>query len=292
MKQKLTGTGVALVTPFLKDGQIDFKGLSKLVNHVIVGGVNYLVSLGTTGESSTLSKREKQEVLSFTVDCSSGKVPIVAGIGGNNTSLVINDLKSMNLNGVSAILSVSPYYNKPSQEGIYRHYEALSKASPLPIILYNVPGRTSSNLSAETTLRLANNFSNIIGIKEASGNIVQCMEIVRKRPEGFLVISGEDALTLPMMSFSMDGVISVIANLYPDIYSDMVNLAALGQFGQAKALHFKLLPLIDLIFQEGNPPGAKAGLELLGICSSYLRLPLSKISDALNSSIKQCIKQI
>lgn len=292
MKQKLTGTGVALVTPFLKDGQIDFKGLSKLVNHVIVGGVNYLVSLGTTGESSTLSKREKQEVLSFTVDCSSGKVPIVAGIGGNNTSLVINDLKSMNLNGVSAILSVSPYYNKPSQEGIYRHYEALSKASPLPIILYNVPGRTSSNLSAETTLRLANNFSNIIGIKEASGNIVQCMEIVRKRPEGFLVISGEDALTLPMMSFGMDGVISVIANLYPDIYSDMVNLAALGQFGQAKALHFKLLPLIDLIFREGNPPGAKAGLELLGICSSYLRLPLSKISDALNSSIKQCIKQI
>ncbi len=290
MKQKLQGCGVALVSPFLANGQIDYQGLENLILHVIRGGVDYIVSLGTTGESVTLSKNERQEILSFTIKTAAGKIPIVCGIGANSTDAVINQIHTMNLQGISAILSVSPYYNKPSQEGIYRHYEVISKASPLPIILYNVPGRTSSNISAETTLRLAHEFDNIIGIKEASGNLVQCMQIVKNKPADFLVISGDDALTLPMMSFGVDGVISVIANMYPDVYSAMVNLAGKGKFEEATKLHFKLLPIIDMIFREGNPSGVKAGLALQNICLPYVRLPLTQISEKLLNTLNQAIK--
>jgi len=290
MKQKLQGCGVALVSPFLANGQIDYQGLENLISHVINGGVNYIVSLGTTGESVTLSISERQDILSFTVKTVAGKIPIVCGIGANSTDAVIHQINSMNLQGVSAILSVSPYYNKPSQQGIYRHYEAISKASPLPIILYNVPGRTSSNISAETTLRLAHDFENIIGIKEASGDMFQCMQIVKNKPDDFLVISGDDTLTLPMMSFGVDGVISVIANMYPDVYSTMVNLAAKGKFEEATKLHFKLLPIIDIIFREGNPSGVKAGLALQNICLPFLRLPLTPISEKLQDTLSETIK--
>lgn len=290
--KKFRGTGVALVTPFKTNKKIDFPALEKLINFVIQNKTDYLVSFGTTGESATLSKEEKKQVLEFTIEVAKKRVPIVTGFGGNNTKDVIEQIENYLFKGVDAILSVSPYYNKPTQEGIYQHYMAIDRISPLPIILYNVPGRTSSNITSETTLRLARDSKNIIGIKEASGNLFQCMQIVKHKPKDFLVISGEDMLTLPMISFGMDGVISVVANAFPKDFCEMVRQALEGNFQKASELHFKLLEITDLLFIEGNPGGVKAALEILGICKNKLRLPLWKVSENIYNKIKLAIKEM
>ncbi len=291
-RKKLRGTGVALVTPFYEDMSIDFESLGKLIEHVIEGGVDYVVTMGTTGESATLDRDEKVAVMDFTVSSVKGRVPVVAGFGGNNTRAIIRSIHNYSFKGIDAILSVSPYYNKPNQEGIYRHYKAISENCELPIILYNVPGRTSSNISAETTLRLAEDFENIIAIKEASGDLEQCMRIVSRKPDDFLVISGEDALTLPMIAMGMDGVISVIANAEPRIYSGMVKLALEGQFESAREFHYRAMKLIPLLFKEGNPAGVKAALAAKGIMKNVLRLPLVPASEALQKEIEEVLKSI
>lgn len=288
----LRGTGVALVTPFQTNGIVDFQGLSKLIDHVIEGGVEYVVTLGTTGESATLSKEEKKEVVAHTRKVVDGRVPVVLGLGGNNTAELVAALETLDTAGISAILSVSPYYNKPTQPGIIAHYKALAKATELPIILYNVPGRTSSNLTSQTTLTLAKEVENIVGIKEASGDLEQCMEIVEERPDDFYVISGEDALTLPMLSFGMDGVISVLANAFPKIYSDMVRAGLAGDFTTAAQRHFEVLPLIRLLFAEGNPGGVKSALKHIGICNDTLRLPLANVSSNTDKAIKAAVKRL
>lgn len=286
---QLSGTGVALVTPFNARHEVDFDALTRLINHVIDGGVEFLVSLGTTGETATLTKAEKKDVLAHTVRIAAGRVPVVAGFGGNNTQGVIDDIHHADLDGIAAILSVSPYYNKPTQEGIFRHYKAISEASPLPVILYNVPGRTSSNITAPTTLRIARECPNVMGMKEASGNLEQCMAIVKDRPEGFLVTSGEDALTLPMISFGMDGVISVVANAFPREYSNMVRFSLEGRFEAAARLHFALFDIINLLFAEGNPGGVKCALKHLRICDDHMRLPLWNVSPELDAKMAKAI---
>lgn len=291
--QQFKGTGVALVTPFLKDGSVDFKGLENLIEHTINGKLEYLVTMGTTGESATLSRAERHKVMDFTIEKVAGRVPVVAGFGGNNTAALIEEMETYHFNGVDAILSASPYYNKPTQEGIYRHYMAVADAAPKPVILYNVPGRTASNITADTTLRLAENHKNIIGIKEASGDLIQCMNIVKGlHRKDFLVISGEDPLTLPMLSFGMDGVISVVANAFPLEFSDMVRLGLDGKFTQASELHYKLLNIIGLLFKEGNPAGVKAALYLRNVCDIYVRLPLVEASDSLTMKLRDAINDI
>jgi len=291
-RKKLRGTGVALVTPFYEDYSIDFESLGKLIEHVIEGGVDYVVTMGTTGESATLDQDEREAVMDFTVSSVKGRVPVVAGFGGNNTRAVIRSIHNYSFKGIDAILSVSPYYNKPGQEGIYQHYKAISENCEVPIILYNVPGRTSSNISAETTLRLAEDFENIIAIKEASGNLEQCMQIVSAKPDDFLVISGEDALTLPMIAMGMDGVISVIANVEPQIYSSMVKLALEAQFDSARDFHYRAMKLIPLLFREGNPAGVKAALAAKGLMKNILRLPLVPASEALQKEIEAILKSL
>ncbi len=291
-RKKLRGTGVALVTPFYEDKSVDFESLGGLIEHVIEGGVNYVVTMGTTGESATLDWDEKVAVMDFTVSSVKGRVPVVAGFGGNNTRAVIRSIHNYSFKGIDAILSVSPYYNKPNQEGIYRHYRAISENCELPIILYNVPGRTSSNISAETTLRLAEDFENIIAIKEASGDLEQCMQIVSRKPDDFLVISGEDALTLPMIAMGMDGVISVIANAEPRIYSSMVKLALEGQFESARDFHYLAMKLIPLLFKEGNPAGVKAALAAKGLIKNVVRLPLAPVSESLQKEIEEVLKSL
>ncbi len=288
----LTGTGVAIVTPFKKNGTIDFPALKKLVNHLINGKVEYLVVLGTTGESVTLSKQEKQEVMDCVVKENKNRVPLVLGVGGNNTSEVVDQIKKVDAKAFSAILSVSPYYNKPSQEGIYQHYKAVANASKLPIILYNVPTRTSSNMTAETTVRLAKDFKNIIAVKEASGNLAQCMQIINKRPKNFLVISGDDNLTLPVIACGGDGVISVVANAYPKDYSDMVRSALHDDLTTARKLHYKLMDFTDLLFADGNPGGVKYALSLLKITDTYVRLPLVEPNSSVKQKIKDSVKNL
>ena len=287
MQSKFRGTGVALVTPFNTDGSIDYDSLQKLVDHVIQNGVNYVVSLGTTGESVTLTKEEKKQVLKYTVETVKGRVPVVAGFGGNNTAELLENFKQFDFTGIDAILSVSPYYNKPTQEGIYLHYKAVDAAAPRPIILYNVPGRTSSNITAATTLRIAEECKKVIGIKEASGNMVQCMEIVKNKPANFLVISGDDVLTLPFLSFGMDGVISVVANALPKDFAAMVQAGLNGNFSEATKLHMKLLEIMELLFADGNPGGVKAALEEIDICKNELRLPLAPVNDKIYQQIKE-----
>lgn len=281
------GTGVAMVTPFNTDGSVDYDGLKNLINHLIEGGVEYLVSLGTTGETAVLSNSEKKEIWRFTAEVVSGRVPLVAGIGGNNTSEVVEQFKNFDTTGYGAILSVSPAYNKPIQEGIYQHYKALASVSKLPLIIYNVPGRTGSNISAETTLRLAKDFKNIIGTKEASANFDQINTIIRDKPEGFLVISGDDMLALPLIASGAVGVISVVSNALPRIFSDMVRLCLDQDFKAALPLHSSLLEFTNLCFAEGNPGGVKSALKQLGICSDRMRLPLVNVSDATFSKINQ-----
>jgi len=289
---KLYGTGVALITPFGTDGEVDYKGLNNLIDHLIEEGTDYLVSLGTTGETATLTEEEKQSIWKFTADAVSGRVPLVAGIGGNNTREIVNQVKSFNSNGFDAVLSVSPYYNKPTQEGLYQHYTAIAEASSLPVILYNVPGRTGSNLSAETTLRLAHDQDNIIGIKEASGNFEQFNVILRDRPDNFLFISGDDAVTLPLISMGGSGVISVIGNAVPRIFSDMVRLCLEGRFEEARPLHYRLTDFTSLMFAEGNPAGVKSALKHLGICGDTLRLPLVNVSAATSEKIRRELNAI
>ena len=277
MQNKFKGTGVAIVTPFHQDGNIDFNALGKLIEHLISNGVNYIVALGTTGESVTLTKDEKVAVLNYILDTVEKRVPVVLGLGGNNTQDIIYCLKDYDLDRVDAILSVSPYYNKPTQEGIYQHYKMIGNSSPVPVILYNVPGRTASNISPETALRLANDIKNIIGIKEASGNIEQCMKIINNKPNDFLVISGDDALTLPIISCGGDGVISVVANAFPKVFSEMVNFVLQGNLKAAQKNHYKLLECIENLFVEGNPGGIKAVLKILNITQDTMRLPLVNV---------------
>lgn len=285
------GTGVAIVTPFRKDGSIDFKSLEKLIEHLIKGKIEYIVALGTTGESATLNKDEKAAVTEHILDVADGRVPVVLGIGGNNTAEVINSIEHADLSKIAAILSVSPYYNKPSQQGIYEHYSAIAAVSPLPIILYNVPGRTNSNITAETTLRLAEDHDNIIAIKEASGNFAQIMKIIKHRPKGFLVISGDDLITLPILASGGDGVISVIANAWPKDFSEMTRQALKGNFTEAAKLHYKLTDITDLLFTDGSPGGIKAALDIMGICPNQLRLPLVPVNKKVYSSLQEEIKK-
>ena len=247
--RKLKGTGVALVTPFRKDGNVDFKSLEKLLNHVINGKVEYLVVLGTTGESVTLSINEKSAIIDFVKEINAGRLPIVLGLGGNNTQEILNQIADFDFDGIDAILSVSPYYNKPSQKGIYQHFKMIANQSPVPVILYNVPARTGSNITAETTLALANEVENIIGIKEASGSIEQCMRIIKDKPKGLLVISGDDVITLPLIACGADGVISVIANAYPKNFSEMVRQTLSGNYDEARSLHYSFMEIIPLLFE-------------------------------------------
>ena len=287
---KFRGTGVAIVTPFYKDNTIDFKSLGKLIDHVINGGVEYIVALGTTGESVTLTKEEKRTIVAHAIETIDNRVPLVLGLGGNNTQEILNTLNHpSDFNHISAILSVSPYYNKPNQRGIYQHYKAISEASPVPVILYNVPGRTNSNITAETTLKLAHDFKNIIGIKEASGNLEQCMKIIKNKPKDFLVISGDDMLTLPMIASGAEGVISVTANAFPKDFSEMTRQILAGNVKEAQKLHYKLTDIIEQLFADGNPAGIKAALELLNITPANLRLPLVKVNKATQNALAELI---
>jgi 4-hydroxy-tetrahydrodipicolinate synthase len=288
--KKLYGTGVALVTPFLKNGKIDYPALAKLLTHT-AKGVDYFVVMGTTGEAATVSKEEKKEVLKFVRKNNPNRLPIVFGIGGNNTAEVINQIKETNWTGVTAMLSVSPYYSKPSQEGIVQHFTAIADASPVPVILYNVPGRTSSNLTAETTLRLANH-KNIIGVKEASGNLEQCMRIARHAPKDFMLISGDDMLTVPIIAVGGIGVISVLANAFPKIFSNMTHAALNKDFKRASQETFKLLDINGPMYEEGNPTGVKYLLELMKVCKRYTRLPVVPPSEGLSQKIKAVWKRI
>jgi 4-hydroxy-tetrahydrodipicolinate synthase len=281
--KKLYGTGVALVTPFTDSGEVDFKGLKKLLQHT-GKGVDYYVVMGTTGESSTVTKEEKKEILDFVRQNNTKKLPIVYGVGGNNTQQVLDAIRESDLTDVTAILSVSPYYNKPSQEGIFRHYTAIADASPVPVILYNVPGRTSSNISAATTLRLATH-KNILGVKEASGNMEQCMLIARDMPKDFLLISGDDMYTVPLYALGGRGVISVLANAYPTIFRKIKDHAQGGDFVKASREAFKLLDIHSLMYAEGNPVGLKVLLSKMGICGDNVRLPLAEASPELREQI-------
>jgi 4-hydroxy-tetrahydrodipicolinate synthase len=282
----MKGTGVALVTPFHADYSIDFESLAKIIEHCISGGLEYLVVLGTTGEGPTLSKEEKKQVFKFVAEKVNGRVPLVAGIGGNDTREVVEALKSFDSNGYSAILSVSPYYNKPNQEGIYLHYMELAKVSPLPIIIYNVPGRTGAGISASTTLRLAKASDKFIAVKEASGSPEVFMDILKDKPSHFSVISGDDNLTLPFLAMGMTGVISVIAQAYPRMFSDMVRLGLDGKFEEARMLHFKLYEVMKMIFADGSPGGVKVLLNQLGLCQNVVRLPLAPVNKDVEAKLR------
>jgi 4-hydroxy-tetrahydrodipicolinate synthase len=292
MTSKLSGTGVALVTPFHKQGTIDFGSLELLIEHTVGNGVDYLVVLGTTGEAATLSKDEKNALVGFVKDVVNKRVPLVQGIGGYNTQEVVDQLRSSDLDGIDAILSVTPYYNKPTQRGLYLHYKHIASASPVPVILYNVPGRTSVNMKAETTLELAREFENIIAVKEASGNFGQIMEIIRNRPKGFMVISGDDAITMPLIAAGADGVISVVANAYPLTFSRMVKAALNGNLEEARKLHYQLLPFIDSLFADGSPGGIKAALEVMKLVPNNLRLPVVKVNKATQGLISGYIADL
>ncbi len=292
MNNKFQGTGVALVTPFTKDGAIDYPALAKLVEHVIENKVDFLVALGTTAETPTLSAEEKQAVLRFIIQQNNKRVQLVCGAGGNNTAAVIQQLQTWDWNGVDGLLSVVPYYNKPTQEGIYQHFKAIASATPLPIILYNVPGRTVTNMLPATTLRLAQEFKHIVAVKEASGNMAQCMELVQGATADFAVLSGDDDLVLPQMAIGMHGVISVAANCFTKDFSQMVHLARQGQFEAAKGLHYRLLKGINLLFAEGNPAGVKCVMQEMGIMQDTLRLPLVNVSAATQTQIQDYLKSI
>lgn len=283
---ELHGAGVALITPFDADGTIDFNALGHLIDHQLDGGMNYLVSLGTTGETATLSAQERKDVWKYTAEKVDGRVPLVAGIGGNNTAEIVEQIQDFDNAGYQAVLSVNPYYNKPTQEGIYQHYKAVAEASPLPIILYNVPGRTGSNITPETTVRLAHNVANIVATKEASGNYEQFSKIMRDKPKDFILISGDDGATLPMMALGAVGTISVVANAFPTEVAHLTRLCLDGNFEEARQIHSKLLHITDLCFMEGNPAGVKSFLAHLGITTPHVRLPLVEASENLAQAIK------
>jgi len=287
MIEKFKGLGVAIVTPFNTDKSIDFKGLEKLINYLIDNGVDYIVSLGTTGETPSLSDKERYEILDFTKEIVAKRVSIVAGFGGNDTQHVLNAFKEYSLDGIDGILSVAPYYNKPSQEGIYLHYAAIADACGKPVILYNVPSRTGCNIDAKTTLRLAHDCENIIGIKEASGDMTQFMDILYGRPDDFLFISGDDNLAFSMVGLGADGVISVLGNAYPAEMNALIHLALDNSVEAARTIHFRLLNIMQLIFKEGNPGGIKAILKTLDLCEDAVRLPLANVSPAVFEEIRE-----
>jgi 4-hydroxy-tetrahydrodipicolinate synthase len=290
--QQFKGLGVALVTPFLENGSVDMAGLQRLVEHNINNGVNYLVVQGTTGESVTLTKDEKKSILEFVIEINKKRLPIVLGIGGNNTAEVVHALQTTDLSHVDGILSVSPYYNKPSQEGIYQHFKAVTAATDKPIILYNVPGRTMSNMLPDTTLRLARDCKNVVAIKEASGNLEQIMKIIQNKPKDFLVISGDDALTLPHMAIGGDGVISVVGNAFPKEFSALVQAAALNNYDEARKHHYDLIELIQFLFADGNPGGIKHVLKEIGICHDYVRLPLVRVNEQVAEQLTKLTKML
>lgn len=286
LREKLRGTGVALITPFKKNMEVDYVALERVINYVITNGAEYVVTLGTTGETPTLSKEEKIELILFTYQVVNDRVPVVVGIGGNNTLTLIKDLESFPLHKATAVLSASPYYNKPSQEGIYQHYKALAEVTPKPIILYNVPGRTGRNMTAATTLRLAKEFPIIAGIKEASGDITQCMQILKDKPADFLALSGDDNLIMPQIACGMEGVISVAANCLPKQFTEMIRLSLKHDFTAAKKLNDQLLEAYDLLFAENNPAGVKAFLAEMGLIENHLRLPLVPLSSGLQQAVQ------
>jgi 4-hydroxy-tetrahydrodipicolinate synthase len=286
------GTGVAIVTPFKNDSSIDLSALGRVVNHVIKGGVNYIVAMGTTGEASTLTRDEKQALIAYVTEAVDKRVPLVIGIGGNSTQEVINVIRETDLEGVDGILSVAPYYNKPGQRGLFQHFKAIADCSPLPVIIYNVPGRTCSNISSDTCLELAHEFENIVAIKEASGDMSQIMKIIKGKPENFLVISGDDMLTLPIIAAGGSGVISVLANAFPAECSELVNLAIRSNFKAAREIQFRFIESIELLFAEGNPAGIKAFLSIMNLCQNNLRLPLVPVSRTIISRIQKALEEL
>ena len=290
--QSLIGTGVALITPFKKDLSVDTEALTNIVHYQIDNGIDYLVVLGTTAETATLTADEKELVISTVIKANNNKLPLVLGVGGNNTHQVVEELKTRDLSDFTAILSVSPYYNKPTQEGIYQHFKAIAEASPIPIILYNVPGRTASNMLPSTVLRLANDFKNIVAIKEAAGDIVQAMKLIQHKPDGFLVISGDDMVTLPMVLAGGAGVISVIGEGFPKQFSAMVRLGLERKVDEAYQIHYQVADAIDMIFEQGNPAGIKEIFHVLGLCENTLRLPLVNVNEDLANRIRQTVKKI
>jgi 4-hydroxy-tetrahydrodipicolinate synthase len=292
LREKFRGTGIAIVTPFHSDGKIDWDSYRKLINFWIDNKVEYLVVLGTTGESATIHGAEKQQILSFVKEVNAQRLPLIAGIGGNDTNEVISSFKTFDLSGYDAILSVSPYYSKPNQEGVFQHYKALNDATPLPIMLYNVPSRTAQSVTAETQLRIARECKNIFGTKEASGNFDLIMELLKHKPADFLVVSGDDALTLPMMALGAEGVISVVANAYPKGFSDMVRLCLAGKFDEAQPSHYRYTEIIASLFAEGSPSGIKAYLNEMGLCSDHVRMPVWPVSARLLARIKELIKGV
>ncbi len=288
---KFSGLGVAMVTPFSSDGRIDFKGLETLVNHLISGGVHYLVVQGTTGENVTLSNDEKEEVIRFVIEVNKGRVPVVLGVGGSNTDEICKKLSTLNTTGIDGILSVSPYYNKPTQEGIYQHFKAVLSSTSLPVILYNVPGRTGSNMSVATTLRIANDFKNAVAIKEASGNMDQIMQLIKSAPEGFAIISGDDGITLPLVAAGAAGVISVIGNAFPKQFAELVNASLAGDFAAARKVHYQLYDIYNALFEEGNPGGVKEIMQHLNIIDNHMRLPLVPVSEGHSAKLYQLIAE-
>lgn len=290
--KKFRGTGVAIVTPFKNDSSIDFAALGRVINHVISGGVNYIVAIGTTGESVTLTNQEKKAIISYVVEAVDNRVPVVYGIGGNNTQEVINGIRHADLTGVDGILSVAPYYNKPTQRGLFQHFKEISTCSTLPVIIYNVPGRTSCNISAETCLELAHTCENIVAVKEASGDLTQIMKIIKGKPENFLIISGDDMLTIPVISTGGSGVISVLANAFPSQCCELVNQALKNNFKSARELQFHFLDMIELLFVEGNPAGVKDMLSIMNLCHNYVRLPLVAVSRPVHTRIQKAIDEV
>jgi 4-hydroxy-tetrahydrodipicolinate synthase len=290
--QALIGTGVALVTPFKKDFSVDTEALTRIVNFQIDNGINYLVVLGTTAENATLSQEEKELVIQTVIAANDKRLPLVLGVGGNNTHKLVEELKTRDFSDFVAVLSVSPYYNKPTQEGIYQHFKAIAEASPIPVVLYNVPGRTACNMMPSTVIRLANDFKNIIGIKEAAGDMVQAMKLIQGKPEGFLVISGDDMITLPMVLAGGSGVISVIGEGFPKLFSDMVRLGLERKVDEAYKIHYKLADAIDMIFEQGNPAGIKEVHKLLGLSENTLRLPLVNVNSDLSNRLSNFIKNL
>jgi 4-hydroxy-tetrahydrodipicolinate synthase len=288
--KKFKGTGVAIVTPFKNDTSIDFSALGRVINHVIKGGVNYIVAMGTTGEASTLTRDEKLAVVSYVTESVESRVPLVVGIGGNNTQEVINSIRELDLQGVDGILSVAPYYNKPSQRGLFEHFKAIATCSPLPVIIYNVPGRTSCNINSDTCLELAYECENIVAVKEASGDIAQIMKIIKGKPENFLVVSGDDGMTIPVVAAGGSGVISVLANAYPSACSELVTNALKGNFKSAREIHFQFIEAIELLFADGNPSGIKAFMSVLNMCQNNLRLPLVPVNKNIYSRIQKFVE--
>lgn len=290
MATNLKGMGVALITPFQTDGSVDYDALGRLIDYQLSSGIDYMVALGTTAETPTLTENEKSAIVKLTIDKIAGRIPVVMGLGGNNTAALVDKLQNDDFHGIDAILSVVPYYNKPSQEGIYQHYAAISKASKLPIILYNVPGRTGTNMTAETTLRLAKDFDNIIAIKEASGNMTQLEDIIKNKPKDFLVISGDDGIAFPLITQGASGVISVIGNAFPKEFSRMVRLALMGDYDNARAIHHQFTELFDLLFVDGNPAGVKSMLNAMGFIENKLRLPLVPTRITTYEKIRQVLE--